>query len=158
MGWVLADGSKLKADARSYARYMFDASKPIHARALYRLASEEVIWLTTVDSDGQPQPSPVWFWWDGKQVWVYSGETSRVANIRSDPLVALNFDTDGAGEDIAIIEAKAEIVEDAPPPSKVPEYVDRYRKLVPGIGMNWEGFDAKYHVPIRLQPTRFRGW
>lgn len=141
-----------------YARFVFDSSKPAHARALHRLATEEVIWLTTVTPAGQPQPSPVWFWWDGEEFWIYSGETSRVANIQANPLVALNFNGDEAGDDTAIIEAVARIDEGAPPASDVPGYVERYDRMVPAIGMTWDTFCSHYRIPIRIHPTGFRGW
>jgi hypothetical protein len=35
------------------------------AHAEDRLRSDEMIWLTTVRADGQPQTSAVWFHWDG---------------------------------------------------------------------------------------------
>ena len=37
---------------------MLDPSKPAHARAAQRLASERIAWLTTVRADGQAQSSP----------------------------------------------------------------------------------------------------
>ena len=44
---------------------MLDPSRPAHARAAQRLASERIAWLTTVRADGQAQSSPVWFLGDG---------------------------------------------------------------------------------------------
>ena len=35
-------------------------------RALNRLENEQVIWITTTSKSGAPQPSPVWFVWDGR--------------------------------------------------------------------------------------------
>ena len=139
---------------------MFDPSEPAHARALHRLASEEVIWLTTVSQERMPQPSPVWFWWDGREVWVYSGGTSRIANIRSSPQVSLNFDTQGDGdeENIVIIEGTALLDEQAPRADKVPAYVERYDKLVKANNMTWDSFCDHYRVPVRILPTGFRGW
>ncbi len=29
-----------------------------------RVHEEYLMWLTTVDTRGMPQPAPVWFWWD----------------------------------------------------------------------------------------------
>ncbi len=39
---------------------ILDPDKPKHAAADGRLASEPIIWLTTVTPSGQPQSTPVW--------------------------------------------------------------------------------------------------
>ena len=38
-----------------------------------RLREEEVAWLTTVRSSGQPQSVPIWFLWDGETFPVTHG-------------------------------------------------------------------------------------
>lgn len=40
---------------------MLDLDSPAGAKADRRLRSEQILWLTTVRADGQPQSSPVWF-------------------------------------------------------------------------------------------------
>ena len=47
-----------------------------------------MIWLTTVRPDGRPEPSPVWFLWDGETFLIYSQNSSKVA---------LNFDGEDSG-------------------------------------------------------------
>ena len=42
-----------------------DLRKRKHVHAAKRLRDELIVWLTTVSRLGQPQSSPVWFWWDG---------------------------------------------------------------------------------------------
>jgi hypothetical protein len=37
------------------------------ARVAARLRDELVAWLVTVEPDGTPVPTPVWFWWDGRR-------------------------------------------------------------------------------------------
>ena len=41
-----------------------DTSTPFGARIANQLANDEIMWLTTVDANGTPQPVPVWFLWD----------------------------------------------------------------------------------------------
>ena len=41
-----------------------DPATKIGARALERLATDRIAWLTTVDADGQPQSMPIWFLWE----------------------------------------------------------------------------------------------
>jgi PPOX class probable F420-dependent enzyme len=63
-------------------------------RVRRRLTEEPSIWLTTVGRDGAPQPNPVGFLWDGDDsLLIYSQNGARrLANIRRQPLVSLNFD------------------------------------------------------------------
>src|SRR6266581_1156609 len=45
-----------------------DPSTPFGERVARRLRDERLIWLTTVDAKGIPQPTPVWFLWDGARL------------------------------------------------------------------------------------------
>ena len=51
---------------------MPDPSTPFGERIARRLREEHLIWLTTVDAFGTPQPNPVWFLWDGDTVLIYN--------------------------------------------------------------------------------------
>ena len=51
---------------------MLDATTEGGARADRRLQEEEVAWLTTVRSNGQPRSVPIWFLWDGEKFLIYS--------------------------------------------------------------------------------------
>jgi hypothetical protein len=44
---------------------MIDATTKAGARAIERLGSESIAWLTTVNAAGQAQSSPIWFLWTG---------------------------------------------------------------------------------------------
>ena len=43
---------------------MLDTTTEAGGRAERRLREEQIIWMTTVRSDGQPQSVPVWFFWE----------------------------------------------------------------------------------------------
>lgn len=45
-----------------------DRATAFGERARRRLTQEMAIWLTTVGRDGAPQPNPVGFLWDGREV------------------------------------------------------------------------------------------
>ena len=49
-----------------------DTTTDFGRRVERRLRDEYLVWLTTVRADGLPQPSPVWFLWDGETVLIYS--------------------------------------------------------------------------------------
>ena len=120
-----------------------------------RFGREIVIWLTTVRADGQPQSSPVWFWWDGQAFWIWSIPTSgKVPNIRRNPKVSLHLEGDGTGGQIVTVEGAAELVDRSV--LDVPEYVAKYHDLVVGMGADDESFGRQYSVGIRVAPTRLR--
>ncbi len=56
---------------------MLDTTTEAAARAERRLRQEEIVWLTTVRSDGQPQSVPVWFLWEGETFFITSSRAGR---------------------------------------------------------------------------------
>ena len=64
----------------------FDATTPAGIRALERLATEKIGWLTTVTPDGQPQASAIWFLWEDGELLIYSHKRApRNGNIEDNP-------------------------------------------------------------------------
>jgi PPOX class probable F420-dependent enzyme len=135
---------------------LIDPNTPAGGRALARLDDEIIIWLTTVTPKGQPQASPVWFWWDGEEFLVYSLPSARVRNIEHNPKVALNLDGNGEGGDIVTLEGIARIDPAAPPAYEHAEYVAKYQRKFEEHDWTPEWFASRYSVPIRIQPTRAR--
>ena len=122
-----------------------------------RLDEEVVGWLTTVSKDGTPRPSPVWFWWDGESMLIYSKEgTSRTRNLARDAACSFNFDGNGTGGDIVVLEGTAKVSAD-PPSTEIPEYQAKYLEEIPRIGMNPGTFAIGYPIPLRFYPQRLRG-
>src|SRR5215211_3654645 len=116
------------------------------ARADERLRSEVIVWLTTVRRDGQPQSSPVWFWWNGKSLLIFSTPSSqKVDNIARNPKVAVHLNDDGTGGDVVTIAATAEIL-DGPRADEVPEYMEKYASLIEDLGETDEGLSEAYAV------------
>lgn len=61
-------------------------------------------WLTTVAKSGQPKPQLGWFYFDGRDVIVYSEpNTDKVRHIRNHPRVSLNLDSDGNGSGVIVV-------------------------------------------------------
>lgn len=136
-----------------------DTSSPSGKHVERRLRDELIIWLTTVRLNRVPEPSPVWFLWDGQTVLVYSQPGKlKLTNIQRNPNVALHFDGDGHGGDIVILTGNAVIDHDTPPASDVPAYVEKYRARIAEIGMTPETFAGEYSVPIRITPTKLRSY
>lgn len=137
---------------------VFDPTTSFGERVARRLRDERIIWLTTIGASGQPQPSPVWFLWDGESFLIYSQpDTPKLRGIARNPKVALNFDGDGQGGDIIVFDGEARIVEDAPLATDVPEYVEKYRAASARIGMEPDSFARQYSTAIRVTPRKVRG-
>jgi PPOX class probable F420-dependent enzyme len=125
-----------------------------------KLDRESVVWLTTVASDGTPQPNPVWFVRDpdGESVLTYNRATAvRVRHVRERPRVALNFNMREDDDDVIVVVGSAEIVDDAPPPDANPAYLAKYRDGIRSIGMDPAGFAVAYPVAIRVRFSKVRG-
>jgi PPOX class probable F420-dependent enzyme len=136
---------------------MIDPTTERGAAVTKRLEHELVAWLTTVSPDGQPQSSPVWFVWDEGEFLVYSlVVTPRVRNIRANPRVAVNLNSDATASDVVTFEGEARIVADAPLPSGVPAFRAKYRHLIEAEGWTVDGHAADYPLAIRVRPTRVR--
>jgi PPOX class probable F420-dependent enzyme len=138
---------------------LLDTTTGAGKRAGARLKEEEVAWMTTVRSDGQPQTVPVWFLWDDEEVLIYSQpNTQKLKNISLNPRVGLNLNSDEQGDDVVRLEGMASIDEDAPPSSEVPSYVEKYREGIARIGFDVEGFARSYSVAVRVTPRRWQVW
>ena len=108
---------------------------------------------------GQPQASPVWFLWVDDEILLYSrADTPRPTNIRANPRVAANLDSDGEGGDVVSIEGEARIAcEQAAEADVPPAYVEKYAAQVAANGWTMASFLVDYPVEIRIRPTRVRG-
>ena len=138
---------------------ILERSNPEHDRVEERMGLEIVAWLTTVNAEGQPQSSPVWFLWDGTSFLVYSRPGShKVPNIEENPRVSVTLRGTETGEDIAIFEGTAAVSPDVPPADQIPEYLEKYRDSIRSEGWTPEVFASMYSTPIRVTPTRARIW
>ncbi len=133
---------------------MLDLSSKLRAQVQKRLSEELIIWFTSVTPRGAPITNPVWFYWDGEDIIVYSQPGShRVHNLQSNPKVSLNLQgVDGLGNNVLIIQGEARM---RPGNQTVPPgYWDKYRKLL--NTMNEEQMIAEYSVEIRVKPLKLR--
>jgi PPOX class probable F420-dependent enzyme len=137
-----------------------DPTTPYGERVARRLRDERLIWLTTVDAKGTPQPTPVWFLWDGttSTILIYSrADAKRLAHLQQNPRVALNFDGNGSGGDIIVITAEAQVSSDDPPADQLPTYVEKYRDFIARRYSTPENFASIYSVALRIYPIAIRG-
>jgi PPOX class probable F420-dependent enzyme len=134
-----------------------DTSTDSGARAARHLEDDQIVWLTTVGPDGTPQPSPVWFLWNGDTVLIQSQlSTPKLRNIEQRPRVSLHFNCTPNGGDVVILTGDAWVDAGASPVDLDPAYVDKYAGGLQSIGMTPEAFVQDYSVPIRIKPTALR--
>ena len=134
-----------------------DAATAAGARALERLATERIGWLTSVNPDGQPQSSPIWFLWTGDEVLIYSHKRApRNDNVLDRPLVSFNLNTDPGGGDVLTMEGRARIDADGPPATANAAYLAKYQGMLDGYGWTAAYFAAEYPLLVRITPTRWR--
>jgi PPOX class probable F420-dependent enzyme len=137
-----------------------DPSTPFGERVARRLREDRLIWFTTVDAKGTPQPTPVWFLWDdvNSTILIYSrADARRLENLQRNSRVALNFDGNGNGGDIIVITGKAQVSASDPPADRLPAYVDKYRKFIARTYATPEKFAEVYSVALRILPNAVRG-
>jgi PPOX class probable F420-dependent enzyme len=137
-----------------------DRSTPFGDRVARRLREERLIWLTTVDAKGTPQPTPVWFLWDeaASNLLIYSrADAKRLVHLQQNSRVALNFDGNGSGGDIIVIIGQARVSSEDPSADQLPTYVEKYRNFITRSYSTPENFASVYSVALRIRPSAIRG-
>jgi PPOX class probable F420-dependent enzyme len=136
---------------------LIDPENESEARVDARLRDDLVAWLVTVAPDGTPMPTPVWFWWDGATLLVYSQpNTPKLRNLDTNRHVAVALRTDPLGMELAVITGDAAVDRSAPKADDHGEYIEKYRSEIARLGSDPATFAASYSVPIRITPTRVR--
>ena len=136
---------------------MLDTDTDTGARAERRLREEQIIWLTTVRPDGQPQSVPVWFYWDGRTFLIRSRPDQRkVRNLRANPRVDLNLNSDPYGGSVLRVEGTAELID--PAGVDMAPYLEKYRAGIARLGLDPEGMERAYAAAIRVTPARWQSW
>lgn len=127
--------------------------------ALEQLENEVVIWLTTVTPKGMPQPNPVWFIWDGESViiWVQPG-SARLKNFESNRYVSLHFAGDPYASHMTVLTGEAEIDERLGALDENTVHLAKYEERWKQLGMTPAEAAKAYSVPLRIHPTRLRGF
>jgi PPOX class probable F420-dependent enzyme len=128
-----------------------------------RLRREEMIWITTVRGDGQPQTSAVWFHWDGTDFLLFSQpRAQKVRNLAAEPRVSLNLNGTGYGADLVIVEGTAGVIPDYasgpwPEPARVEAYYAKYESaLREALQSSSAEMAAAFSTALRITPTRWR--
>lgn len=115
-----------------------------------RLTADHSGWLTTVAKSGQPVPRLVWFFFDGKDVFVYSEpDAAKVRHIRNHPRVSLNLDSDGAGSGVIVVGGAATVDAENADPLQDERYRAKYAELATSLGFT-EEFLSAYNLRLKI--------
>jgi PPOX class probable F420-dependent enzyme len=130
------------------------------ATARVRLEQHKLAWLTTISSDGTPQPNPVWFIVDGEAIVIFSKPNqAKLKNIARHPKVAFNLEATETEEEITILTGTAEVGDTSMlSPELLDRYAVKYEQGMKGINMTREEYEAAYTSIIRFTPAKVRGW
>ena len=80
----------------------------------------------------------------------------NVKDIEANPYVALHFNTTADGDDVVRIDGQAAQLRRHPLAYRVPTYIRKYARLVKSYDWTPEDFSRKYHIALRIKPTRVR--
>lgn len=134
---------------------MFNLTDSQGAHIDQRLRDEPIIWLSSVRPDGRPHLVPVWFVWDGASILIFSKPAAqKVRNLRHNPQVLLALDSADEGEDIVLLEGRAELLGAGAPQSTLPEYAEKYAALMARINIIAALHAAEYNQAIRVTIER----
>ena len=135
-----------------------DTSTEFGAQVARRLPTEQIGWLTTVRSDGMPQPAPVWFHWDGETFLIFSEPAARkIHNLAGSPKASLHFNCGDDGENVVVFTGQATTSETLPPEERLAAYFEKYDAGIKQLNMAREGILQTYSTVILLTPTRVTG-
>ena len=140
--------------------FTIDTSTDFGKRVKHRLEHEQVAWLTTVDGNGRPFPSPdlVLYEDDGTLLIYSQPNKTKLRNIASNAAVVHQLQRGRAWRTMSSFSTarRSSTNPRIPPPITTPIW----RSIDDGIAsidMTPESFSAEFSVPIRVILQKVRG-
>ena len=107
------------------------------------------IWISTTRPDGRPHAVPVWYIWEGRDLYFISGrELQRSKNLAQQPWVVVHA---GDGDDVIILEGPSEVVTETEELNRV-DATYRAKYVDPGSGAQATIFEPNvdlYRVHVK---------
>ncbi|MFC0625624.1 TIGR03667 family PPOX class F420-dependent oxidoreductase [Kribbella deserti] len=139
--------------------FTIDTDTEFGGRVRTRLTDELVVWLTTVGKSGTPQPNPVWFYFNGEEILIFSqAGKPKVHNVRHSELVSVHFNATEYGGDVVVFTGTAKIDESGPTEEERTAYNKKYAEGLASLNMTAAKFHEEYPVLIRITPIKVRGF
>jgi PPOX class probable F420-dependent enzyme len=124
-----------------------------------RLSTEYIVWLTTVNAEGVPAPTPVWFFWTGTEFLVFSRpRAGKLAGIRRNPLISLHFNCTPQGREVLVVTGRARVDEAGPDDQEWAGYLAKYHDGLERLNITTEAFRDDFSTLLRIVPERVRAW
>lgn len=125
------------------------------------LSAQRTCRVATIGSDG-PHATPMWFAWDGADLWLYSIiRSQRWADLQKDPRVGVVIDTGGDYLDLHGVEitGAAEIVGEVPRTGVAADELAGVEAQFAGkyFGLDELFHDGK-HAWLRITPSKIVSW
>ena len=132
---------------------------PAATRRLDRfLATEPVVWISSVRPDGTPHLVPIWFSRDGESLLVFSKPNAqKIRNLRVNPTVMLALGNPAEDFDVSLVEGRAELL-DGPARALPAAFLAKYGERMAALGLSPDEFVTTYSQTIRIIPVRALGW
>jgi PPOX class probable F420-dependent enzyme len=112
------------------------------------------IWLSTTRQDGRPHAVPVWYTWDGRNLYFISERRlQKSKNLARQPWIVVHA---GDGDDVIILEGPVEIVTDRAELEKV-DAAYRAKYVDPGSGAQATIFEPNVDL-YRVNVKRVMAW
>ena len=129
------------------------------ARIRRFLEEEPIVWLSMVRPDGRPHLVPIWFWWDGEAILIFSKPNAqKIRNLRGRPDVMLALGDADEDFDVGLLRGTAELL-DRPTREVVPAaHLAKYTDRMAAIGLDADTYVATYSQVIRITPADYLGW
>ncbi|MDQ2684081.1 MAG: TIGR03667 family PPOX class F420-dependent oxidoreductase, partial [Chloroflexota bacterium] len=136
--------------------FTIDTSTEHGAKVARQVVERSLGWLTTVSSDGTPQPNPVWFIWDDGSFVIFSRPNqAKLTNIARHPRVSFNFEATEDEEQVTIFTGSAQIIDRATlPQSLLDAYAAKYAEGMIRIELPRERYEQEYTAVIRVTPEK----
>lgn len=94
--------------------------------------------------------------WDGRTILIFSQpDKQKLRNLQHNPNVVVALDTAGQGDDVVMIEGKAELLNDPRVSAALPAYAEKYKQRLALYGWTGEAMAQDYSQAIRITPTKF---
>ena len=123
------------------------------------LDTKEMVVLATIQPDGAPLATAMWFLHDPAGLTMISvGNLQKVRNLRRDPRVSVVAEAGGSGKTICgvAVQGRAEFLADGPERRAL---VDRFHRKYSELKGYWGGHDMPAdRVMFRIVPARVRDW
>ncbi|MEC4020585.1 pyridoxamine 5'-phosphate oxidase family protein [Streptomyces sp. H27-D2] len=126
------------------------------------LAEQRTCRVSTVDAEGRPHVSALWFAWDGDSLWLYSiTRSKRWAQLRGDPRLAVVVDDGHEYGELRGVEfsGSAVFVGEAPRSGESCPELDTPERL---FATKYFGVDTlphdERHAWLRLTPETIASW